>query len=284
MKSFFLFPNEYKDRDLAVTKAVAEKILSCGGSVSVLAKYAARMPVGVTAAEATDLPPDTDAIISIGGDGTVLAASETALLFDLPLFGVNLGRRGYLTALEPSELDRLSVLLTDGCYTRELMALRVCHVKGGEAHTFSHLSVNDVVFHRSVTGNTVGLSFGYEGESAISYIGDGLILSTPTGSTAYSLSAGGPVLSSDVRGICATPICPHSFFDRPVIFGADKRITVSNSSALDAVNVSLDGKEHFLLAPGDRVCVEISKKPLRVLTTEPYDFIGTLCKKMKVTE
>ncbi len=284
MKSFFLFPNEYKDQGLSVTRQVAEEILSRGGSVAVATPYLPYMSGEVREADPAHLPSDIEAIVSIGGDGTVLAAAETALAYDLPLFGINLGRRGYLTAMEPSDIAGLSCLLTGDYYTRALIAMRVSHFRGNTERLLSRLSVNDVVFHRSVAGNTVGLSFGYEGESAISYLGDGVILSTPTGSTAYSLSAGGPILSSDVRGICATPICPHSFFDRPVIFGGEKPIIVKNISPTDAVNVSLDGKEQFLLEAGDYVRVEISKKSLCILTTEAYDFLGTLFKKMKVTE
>ncbi len=284
MKRFFLFPNAYKDQALSVTKQVAEKILSLGGQAFVAPEHLPHMPAGVLTADPDRLPTDVEAIISIGGDGTVLAASETALAKDLPLVGINLGRCGYLTAIDPCDIDKLEALFAGGYHTRELMALQVGHVENGKEHVLPHLSINDVVFHRSVMGNTVCLAFSCEGESRVSYLGDGLILSTPTGSTAYSLSAGGPILSSDIRGICATPICPHSFFNRPVVFGTRKRLVVCNVSATDSANVSLDGREHFLLAPGDRVWVEVYKKPLRVLVTEPYDFLGTLCKKMKITE
>ncbi len=284
MKTFFLYPNEHKDRGLRVTRCVAEALLALGGEVFAATEHLSLLPTGTVCADLQDLPQNTDAILSIGGDGTVLAASETALLRDLPLLGINLGRRGYLAALEPTELEKLKALFMEDFYIRELIVLRISYTEKGQEHTISHAAVNDVVFHRSSIGNTVGLAFSYEGESAVSYRGDGLILSTPTGSTAYSLSAGGPILAPGIAGITATPVCPHSFFNRPIVFGTEKRLAVYNSSEEDPVHVSVDGRANFLLHPGECVRVGADPRPLRLLAFEPYDFLGTLYKKMKVTD
>ncbi len=284
MKTFFLYPNEHKDSGLQMTRRIAEELLGYGARVLVEERFLSALPAADSVADPLALPKETEAVLSIGGDGTVLAASEAALSAELPLLGINLGRRGYLAALEPTELSHLKDLVSDRFFVRELTVLNITHLHGGESHRMLHDAINDVVFHRSSIGNTIGLAFSYEGESEVSYRGDGLILSTPTGSTAYSLSAGGPILSPGVSGILATPVCPHSFFNRPIVFGADKQLLVRNISEGDSVHVSIDGRENFLLAPGDCVRVAVGPRPLRLLAFEPYDFLGMLYKKMKVTD
>lgn len=280
MTKVFLIPNEKKDIGLQTTKAVVKTLISCGMDVYIAKQYASAFDDGVTVIE-EGLPADAECIITVGGDGTVLEASRIAMRLNLPLLGINLGRLGYLAELEPDQLSTLSRLKKEEYTVKERMILKVTLVKDGREWVMPRMPVNDVVFYRSAIGHVVSLSLTQGVGEGISYLADGLILSTPIGSTAYSLSAGGPILSPEVDAICATPICPHSFYNRSLIFAVSEPLRVKNTSETDAITVTLDGRENFLLDPGDSVLVEKAPVPLRLLSFEERNFLDLLRRKMK---
>lgn len=286
MKRFLLIPNEKKDNGLSVTK----RVLSVLREVPDCVVYMQEMYVGLCDGErvlcctAGELPQDAEAVLTIGGDGTVLEASRTALQLNIPLLGINLGRVGYLAELDADKLEELHRLASDGFEEREIMTLEASLVREGKTWPMPRLSVNDVTFCRSA-GDMIDLSLADENGGHLRYLADGLILSTPTGSTAYSLSAGGPILSGKFDCICATPICPHSFFNRAILFGSGDVLHVFNKATSgDPIVVTMDGRENFLMAPGDEVIVKCSARRLRVLSPNKHDFLGILRKKMKLTE
>ncbi|MBQ8858244.1 MAG: NAD(+)/NADH kinase [Clostridia bacterium] len=280
MTKVFLIPNEKKDVGLKTTKTVVEALVSYGMDVYIAKQYAPAFEGGVTVVEDA-LPTDAECIITVGGDGTVLEASRIAMRLNVPLLGINLGRLGYLAELEPDQLATLSCLTKGEYAIKERMILKVTLIKDGRAWVMPRMPVNDVVFYRSAIGHVVSLSLTQGEGEGISYLADGLILSTPIGSTAYSLSAGGPILSPEVDAICATPICPHSFYNRSLIFAASGPLCVKNTSETDAITVTMDGRENFLLDPGDSVLVEKAPVPLRLLSFEERNFLDLLRRKMK---
>ena len=280
MTKVFLIPNEKKDVGLQTSKAVAETLSSFGMDVYISGQYAHAFTSGVTVVE-EGLPADAECIITVGGDGTVLEASRAAMRLNIPLLGVNLGRLGYLAELEPDQLATLSRLQKGEYAIKERMILKVTLIKDGRPWVMPRMPVNDVVFYRSAIGHVVSLALTQGSEEGISYLADGLILSTPIGSTAYSLSAGGPILSPEVDAICATPICPHSFYNRSLIFAASAPLCVKNTSDTDAITVTMDGRENFLLDPGDSVLVEKAPVPLRLLSFEERNFLDLMRRKMK---
>ncbi|MBQ8351733.1 MAG: NAD(+)/NADH kinase [Clostridia bacterium] len=285
MNRFFFIPNPKKDDMLTCTRAAAAFLLDAGATVYMREPFAALCDVRICAVKEEELPPDAEAIITVGGDGTVLEASRIALRLGIPLLGINLGRFGYMAELEPDHISDLRKLLTDSFSLRELMTLRVTLVRQGKEWVLPRPAVNDVVFYRSSIGHmvTLGLS-SVSTKNKVKYMADGLILATPIGSTAYSLSAGGPVLSSEVAAICATPICPHSFFNRSLLYSAGETLCVRNMSDEDGITVTIDGRENLYLEPQDSVIVEQSSTPFYIISFDKKDFISVLQQKMKTAE
>ena len=280
MKNFYLIPNPDKDTDLAVSRRALAVLLACGATVYMDARYAAACEGATPYPTDTD-PEGLDAILTVGGDGTVLAASRTAIRLRVPLFGINLGRVGYLAELEPDRISELSRLCDGACDLRSLMTLRVRLRREGREWLLPRRVINDVVIQRSATDPTATISLSTEGESEITYLADGLIISTPSGSTAYSLAAGGPVLSPNLDAICATPICPHTFFNRAILFDADRLLIIRNAGRTERLMVTLDGNETIELAQGDELLVSRADTTLKILTLSPHDFLGVLKRKIK---
>lgn len=281
MKRFLIIPNEKKDTALTLTRQVTASLVAQGATVFLEERYAALALEGATLFSLGEIPADVECVIAVGGDGTVLEASRTALRLRVPLLGINLGRLGYLAELEPSELARLTDLV-EGRYTvKERMTLTVTLIRNGKPWEMPRLPVNDVVFYRSDLDHVVSLSLKQGEGEALSYLADGLILATPSGSTAYSLSAGGPILSASLDAICATPICPHSFYNRSLIFDTSKPLYVSNTAEEDSISVTMDGRENFLLAPGDTVVVKRSERVLRMISFTEPTLLDLLHQKMK---
>lgn len=280
MKSFYLIPNPEKDTDLAVSRRAVAILVGCGATVYVDEKY---IPLceGATPYPAEGDPEVLDAILTVGGDGTVLSASRQAIRLRVPLFGINLGRVGYLAELEPDRLEELSRLCNSECGVRRVMTLRVRLRREGREWLLPRRVINDVVIQRSATDPTATISLSAEGESEITYLADGLIVSTPSGSTAYSLAAGGPVLSPSLSAICATPICPHTFFNRAILFDADRALRVRNAGRTERLMVTLDGRETIELAQGDELLITRAHTTLEILTLDPHDFLGVLKRKIK---
>ncbi|MBO5050666.1 MAG: NAD(+)/NADH kinase [Clostridia bacterium] len=285
MNRFFMIPNLQKDEGLCVTRAAASVLLDAGATVYMRAPLATVCDRRIIELEESALPTDAEAVITVGGDGTVLEASRIALRLRVPLLGINLGRLGYMAELEPDRLEELHRLLQDDFSLRVLMTLRVSLERNGQRWELPRLAVNDVVFYRSSIGHvvTLGLS-SVSTKNEVKYMADGLILATPIGSTAYSLSAGGPVLSSEVSAICATPICPHSFFNRTLLYGDGETLRVRNLAEDDNITVTIDGRENIYLEPMDCVVVEKAPVSFHIISFDKKDFISVLQKKMKIAE
>lgn len=281
MKRFYLIPNPEKDKNLAVSRRAAEILLAHGATVYMDEAYAPSCE-GVTPYP-IDADPEggLDAILTVGGDGTVLSVSRIAIRLRAPLFGINLGRLGYLAELEPDHLEELSRLCEGKCGVRDVMTLRVSLVREGKEWPLPRYVINDVVVQRQVTDPTATISIFAEGESEITYVADGLILATPSGSTAYSLSAGGPVLSPALEAICVTPICPHTFFNRAIVFDSTRLLHVRNAGRTEKLLVTLDGRETIEIDQGDELIVSRSKATLKILTLHQHDFLGVLKRKIK---
>ena len=211
MKNIVLIPNLNKDMANEVTVRLIEKLHTLNLKLYSASKYVAEFPSIVEAYE--DFPENTDLIIVIGGDGSVLDASVDAIAADVPLIGVNLGKVGYLSEIDTENLDAFDGLVKDSYVVEERMLLSVMLKKADGVTTVKRYAVNDVVIsHDSYLGIADFKIENTRGES-VKYRADGIILSTPSGSTAYSLSAGGPVVSPYLDSILVTPVCPHSFFN-----------------------------------------------------------------------
>lgn len=280
MKKALVLPNRLKDFELALTSRVVDKLSRIGMSAYLDKEY------GTVSADNLyfydTAPSDVDIIIVVGGDGSVIDASRLAIELDVPLLGINLGKVGYLATLDPEDLDLLDRLTTGEYSIDDKMLL--CAEKiggGGEVICSDRLAVNDVVICHD---NYLGISkINVENESGdhVQYAADGVILSTPAGSTAYSLSAGGPIISHGLDSITVTPICPHSFFNRSIVYGPDERIRISNM-ADSSLNVSVDGRLFDRLVKGESCLIYRSDRRIKMLSFGSTNLFTTLSKKIKL--
>jgi NAD+ kinase len=221
--------------------------------------------VGATRVDEADLAASVDALVVLGGDGTFLYGAGLVADRGIPVFGVNLGSLGFITHFQRAEAANALRAACDGTLPiDERMRLRVTMLapeQGGTAETRSAL--NDAVISQSVLARLLDLQVELDGEGITTYKADGLILATPTGSTAYSLAAGGPILTPDLEAIVLTPICPHTLTNRPLVMRADRRVVVRNVSDRPA-QLTVDGQWGRPLRPGEAIEIRKEAVPLRM--------------------
>ena len=281
MKNIVLIPNLNKDMANEVTVRLIEKLHALGLKLYSASKYVAKFPNIVEVYE--KFPENTDLVIVVGGDGSVLDASVDAIAADVPLIGVNLGKVGYLSEIDTENLDTFDRIVNDRYVVEERMLLSVVLKKVDGVTMVKRYAVNDVVIsHDSYLGIADFKIENTRGES-VKYRADGIILSTPSGSTAYSLSAGGPVVSPYLDSILVTPVCPHSFFNRSILFNSNEKISVTNTGESE-LNVSIDGRRIAALSYGEECTVSVADKRLKMLTFSSDNMFATLFKKMRIME
>lgn len=229
------------------------------------------------------LPPaamaSADAVVSLGGDGTLLSAARRAAPAGVPVLGVNLGRLGYLTAADVSHLDKTLAALIDG----KLPASRRLMLEARAGTAPARPALNDCVVRGRDVARVVSLAVKVDGEPLGHFVGDGLIVSTPTGSTAYSLAASGPIVQPELDVLLLTPICSHSLTQRPLVLSADGviEIMLENDGRSSEVVVSLDGQSSFSLKPGKSVTVRRAPARFQLLTDPSRTAFGVLREKLK---
>jgi NAD+ kinase len=231
-------------------------------------------------AEPTPLDPGVDLAVSLGGDGTMLRTVTLAHDAAVPVLGVNLGRLGYLTEVEPAGLEAALQRFLAGDYTvEERMTLEVVIeprlTDGDAAPRRAVMVLNEAVVEKTVPGHTIRVTASIGGRPLVTYATDGLLVATPTGSTAYNLSAHGPILSPGLRAIVLTPVSPHMLFDRAVVLEPEQWVRLELEGPRPAVLV-LDGQSVDDLEPGDAVVCRVGPTPARFVTFGPRDFFSIL--------
>ncbi|HEX2660991.1 MAG TPA: NAD(+)/NADH kinase [Polyangia bacterium] len=218
---------------------------------------------GATRVDEKDLAASVDALVVLGGDGTFLYGAGLVADRGIPVFGVNLGSLGFITHFQRSEAANALRAACDGTLPiDERMRLRVTVLAPGTgAPIETRSALNDAVISQAAIARLLDLQLELDGEGLTTYKADGLILATPTGSTAYSLAAGGPILTPDLEAIVLTPICPHTLTNRPLVMRADRRLIVKNISER-AAQLTVDGQWGRPLEPGQSI--EIRKEPVPV--------------------
>ena len=216
-------------------------------------------------------PVGLDLALSIGGDGTMLRTVGLVTPYGVPILGINMGHLGYLTAVEPDEWQTALTRVLDGDFgIEERMTLNVDLERADEVPCSARIALNDAVVEKNEAGHTVRLAVAISGQHAIGYAADALIVSTPTGSTAYNLSAGGPVVSPDLSALVVTPVAAHSLFGRPLVVGPREvvRVTVEEGAAV----LGVDGVHCGRLTIGDVVECRAGDHPARLVTFGDRDF------------
>lgn len=219
---------------------------------------------------------DADLILALGGDGTFLSVARRLAGSDCPILGVNLGRMGFLTEVSLAECaDVLEAALAGECPITRRMLLEVESSSGGSA-----VGLNDAVVTRGALSRILSLEILVDGEFVVRHDGDGLIVATPTGSTAYSLSAGGPLVAPDVEALLVTPICPHTLSTRPLIIGAGRTVEVHVRESGPEAHLTVDGQKSFPLDPGSHVTVRRHPHPVRVVEAGRRTWFQTVREKL----
>lgn len=241
--TILLVPNLNKPQAQAVCLRAAMALYRYGAQV--LLEDALQQSCPIQGAEY--LPIDQamekcDAIVTIGGDGTILRAARDSLSYQKPLLGINLGRMGFLATCEVGELDKKLGCLVRGEYMANRRMLLEAVVCQPDKPSVTLTALNEVVLFKGLRTQTMGLEVFCDETPVSCYRGDGVVLATPTGSTAYSLSAGGPILDASISGILFTPICAHSLQNPPMVFSARRRLRVQVESETDEpVYLAADG-------------------------------------------
>lgn len=237
-----------------------------------------RVQTPVTSLPSYNLPPGCGAIISLGGDGTFLRAAEWALPNIVPIVGVNTGHLGYLSSFSLDRSAELARLITEGGLTIERRAM--LQIKApGLPHKFMPYALNEIAILKEDTASMISVNVRADSRFVADYLSDGLIVSTPTGSTGYNLSVGGPILAPTLECWALAPIAPHTLTLRPLIIGADTTLTLTVTSRSPRFRVSLDGRSHTLPCGTE---ITITRSPYHtLLARDPEgDFASTLRDKL----
>lgn len=281
MKQVVLIPNLQKDHALESTGVIAEKLHGFGATVAMHREYADTFSAYrmIRFYDCFDAMMDScDAVITIGGDGTIIHAAKHAARHKKPLLGVNCGRLGFMAGLEMNETDKLSDLM-EGKYEIERRMMLEVTVNKQSGRT-RYAALNDAVISKGDLSRMVDLSVYHNGSHLCDYRADGVILSTPTGSTAYSLSAGGPVVDPLARAVLLTPICPHSLFARSILFGEKSKLLVRLGERQDReVYLTVDGENSIPLCGDDWVSVERAAQEVELIRLKPQQFYEVLTTK-----
>ncbi len=224
-----------------------------------------------------------DLLITFGGDGTLLRGARLLGERDAPILGVNLGRMGFLTTATSDTLDEALAAAASGRYDIDTRCALEAHILApGGAQRPGPLALNDVVLHKGGVARVIGLRVLLRGEEIGHYSADGIIVATPTGSTAYSLSAGGPVVVPGVDALVITPICPHTLAVRPLVVPGDAQVTIEQVPPLgDEVLVSYDGQVGTTLRPSERVLVRRARSAVRLIRLEKEGFFARMRRKLQ---
>jgi len=234
----------------------------------------------VTAVGRADLPGQVDFIIVLGGDGTLLSVSRSVGDLGTPLLGVNLGGLGFLTATTLDEMLPAVEEFLEGRMVVDERMMLAARVRRGGAVVADFLALNDVVIMKSAMSRIIDFTVAVDGQAATAYRADGLIISTPTGSTAYSLSAGGPILFPTMDAVVITPICSHTLTNRPIVLPGTQRIEVT-LRANQEVMLTVDGQVGFGLNEDDVIEAQRAPARIRLLRFHHKHFFSVLRTKLK---
>jgi NAD+ kinase len=263
----------HRDRELAhdLARATAHALHELGAEVRVPADIAAACGLAEYAVDREDFADGLDLVISLGGDGTMLGTVRLVYPAPVAVLGVNVGQLGYLSEIEPAELAGNLPRLVAGDYeVSERMVLEI-GVESARPAGGTWYALNEVVLEKQRSGHMIRLEASINGSPFTSYAADGVIVATPTGTTAYAFSAGGPIVAPTLRCTVLTPISPHMLFDRSLVLGETDELAFVICDGRSA-EVTVDGRELGAVATGDRVVCRAAKEPLRLVSLRPRDF------------
>lgn len=278
----FIMPNLDKTNAVECTEQVIKKLVQFGIEPIMDLRYQAIFSLDIC--KFCDFYTgvfEANVVIAIGGDGTIIHSAKHAVAYDRPLLGINVGRLGYLAGLEMSELDRLSMLVSGGYKVEERMMLTCTHFSGDT--NSEYLALNDIVISNGALSRMVELDIKAGDRHLTTYRADGVIFATPTGSTAYSLSAGGPIIEPALNCTSITPICPHALDARTIIISSEQMLSVHPSEQnLHPIYVTVDGEQGAKLSPTDHLEIRRSSKTVKLINLTDRGFYEVLGSKFNL--
>ena len=277
MNNFFIIANKQKDINLEITEQIRHHISRLGAVCNIYDQYDRDV-------SSIDIPEGTQCILVIGGDGTILAAARMLVGSNIPLLGINLGTLGFLADVNLADLSKTLDLLLQDQYQVEnrIMLTAEVYKQGEQAATY--IALNDFNINRFGASRVIGLKVGINGSVIDRYRADGVIVCTPTGSTGYNLSAGGPIINPTCKNFVITPICPHSLTARSIVLAKEDIVTVEveqiRSNIKEEAIISFDGREGLSLFPGDQVKIYKSQEVTPFIKATEVSFVQILKEKL----
>lgn len=254
-------PNPYRDIDCSLSIKAMEILKSIGKESCICPVFAQPgdgiLPEGIKFRILKDIQAECELIVVIGGDGTILNVARQVQERPIPILGVNLGTKGFMANIEPDELSYLVAAAKGEYKASRRMMLDVSYIRDGEV-IYTDRALNDVVIHGC--GDCININALCNGNHLTAFSGDGIIVSTPTGSTGYSMSAGGPIVEPDAENMIISPICAHSMSARTFVLGPNANISIEAHKLHDRrANLSVDGNNVMDIANGDKIIVKRSE-------------------------
>lgn len=277
MNNFLIIANKQKDINLEITEQIKHHITRMGAVCNVYDQYNRNVT-------SIDIPEGTQCILVIGGDGTILAAARMLVGNTIPLLGINLGTLGFLADVNLTDLSNtLDLLLKDQYQVENRIMLTAEVYKQGEKAA-TYIALNDFNINRCGASRVIGLKVGINGSIIDCYRADGVIVCTPTGSTGYNLSAGGPIINPTCKNFVITPICPHSLTARSIVLAKEDVVTVEveqiRSNIKEEAIISFDGREGLSIVPGDQVKIYKSQEVTPFIKATEVSFVQILKEKL----
>lgn len=282
MKSFFIYPNMRKGDAVALVPQVCARLRRDGVRLILPMQMRAAAPEvpGADYMETDEAIRVADAAVVLGGDGTMLRIARAAAQNDVPLLGVNVGHVGFMTELEPGELGEMEKLFDGYSSIDSRMMLHVSVIRNQRV-VYENDALNDIVIAKGTAFRVVRVCISADDEEVTSFNGDGVIVATPTGSTAYGLSAGGPVIEPSAENMAVIPICAHALTAKSFVFSPERRIMLTAScEGGSEVFVSVDGGQSFAVRPDDRVIITRSPLRTRLVRLKGISFYKILQQKL----
>lgn len=285
MDKFYIITNEMKDPGLETTKFVRDYLTKKGKTCIMRQKREDSTPHFYKYTDASMVPEDVDCVLVLGGDGTLLQASRDLVEREIPMLGINMGTLGYLAEIDkPGIIPALDKLIADEYQIGQRMMLRGEAVRKNK-RIMSDIALNDIVIGRYGRLRVIDFNIYVNQKYLNSYSADGVIISTPTGSTGYSLSAGGPIVSPEASSILITPIAPHTLNARSIVLPDDAQIIIEvgegHSTPQEGAEASFDGDTTVRLECGDQIIIEKSERYARLVKINQVSFLEVLRKKMR---
>ena len=280
MKKITLMPNPYRDRGYQITRSVEQLLRQSGAEVKICLPFhvdrSHELPRDLRFVSVEEALRECQGLICFGGDGTILHAARLVGSRSIPILGINTGSMGFMAELECNELPLVLKLVTGDYSLDTRMMIRVAVRRNGRT-VFEDNALNDAVVTKGAVARVIQMGISVDGQEAMEFDGDGIVISTPTGTTAYSMSAGGPIVEPGAENIVVTPICAHSMSIRSLVLAKERTVStrigrIGKRSAF----LSVDGGKAFRLSAEDEVIVTASGRSIELIRLKDTSFYGVL--------